>query len=267
MKNIKLACNWSKPLKQLLQEKAVRLDYIKTGVYGSFYEDIETMLALHPVLIHGLGYNEHTGMANLHEVDFEKANELLQKCGSPHYGTHLSILNSNVTGSMTDSDIYKLMSEQTQIFKKNICVPLLLENAPDAEDERKTFDLYPLVEADFIAGFIRSNDVLFLLDITHAKVAASFRGWDVKEYIKSLPIERTKEIHINGSGYDDDGIICDAHNAMQDEDYKLLEWVLARTNPDIVTLEYSGKKGEGEEAVKENLIVQLGRLNTILEKG
>ena len=265
MKNIKLACNWSHPLKQLLDEKAVRLEYIKTGVYGSFYEDLDTMLSLRPVLIHGLGYNEHTGMKNLHEVDFIKANALLKKCGSPHLGTHLSMLKSNITEGMTDDDICGLMSEQTQIIKMNIDVPLLLENAPDSDEERSKFGLYPQVEADFIAEFVRSNDVFFLLDIAHAKVAALYRGWDVKGYFSNLPLERMKELHISGSGFDDNGVITDTHNPMRDEDCELLEWVLSRTSPEIVTLEYSGVKGEREETVKENLVIQLNILDSIIK--
>jgi uncharacterized protein (UPF0276 family) len=264
LKNIKLACNWSRSLRELLDEGIVRIDYIKTGVYGSFYEDIDTMISLHPVLVHGFGYRGHTGMKNLHEVDFDKANELLRKCDSPHYGLHFGIENKNV-GNMTAADIYKFMSEQTQIFTQRLNVPLLLENTPDSDEERSKFDLYPLAEAELITDFIRDNNVFFLLDIAHAKVAASYRSWEVEQYFSSLPLERTKEIHINGSGFDENGVIADVHSFMREDDYKLLEWVLTRTNPDIITLEYSGKRGESGEAVKENLIVQLDRLNAIIK--
>ncbi len=266
MKNIKLACNWSQPLKELLDENAVRLDYIKTGVYGSFYEDFETMRSLRPILIHGLGYLDHTGMKNLDEVDFEKANEWIAKCDSPHYGLHYGMKKKNITPNMTDGDIFGFMSKQTQIFKKWLDVPLLLENTPDSKEERTTFDHYPLVEAELITKFIIENDVFLLLDVSHAKVAAIFNGWDIKDYIGGLPLSRVKELHINGSAFDENGDIYDAHDAMQEEDYELLEWVLSCTNPDIVTLEYSGKKGESEETVKENLVIQLNRLDTIIDK-
>lgn len=265
MKKIKLGCNWSMSLKKLLDEDVVRIDYIKTGVWGSFYDDLEAMLSHCSVLLHGLGYKGHTGMKNLDEVDFEKANELIEKCGSPHYGLHFGINNKNIDG-MTDEEIYSFMSNQTLIFKKNIHVPLLLENTPYSEFERVKFDLYPLVNASYISEFINENDVFFLLDISHAKVAASFNGWDVKRYIRNLPLSKLKEIHINGTGIDEYGDIKDTHQSMKNEDYELLEWVLTLTNPDIVTLEYAGVEGESEEAIGHNLTTQLNRLNNIIKQ-
>lgn len=264
MKNIKLGCNWSSQLRKLFSDAAVKLDYIKTGVYGSFYEDFDVMLSLKPVLLHGLGNHEHTGMNNIEDIDFELANSLIEKCSSPHYGLHLSMKNANMYDGMTDDDVFTLMSEQTQIFKKKINVPLLLENIPDSEDERKNFDHYPFSNPNLISRFVHGNDTLFLLDLAHAKVAALYTGWDVREYIKALPIDKLKEIHVNGSGYDSEGIPFDAHQAMKDEDYELLKWVLTISKPDIVTLEYIGVEGESDEAIRGNLIEQLDRLNKII---
>lgn len=45
----------------------------------------------------------------------------------------------------------------------------------------------------------------------------------------------------------------DGYLAMEDEDYALLEWVLSRTKPEIISLEYSGRKSEEEETVMENI--------------
>ena len=229
-----------------------------------FYEDIDRMLSYAPVLIHGLGYTEHTGMKNLHEVDFDKVNKLLKKCGSPHYGLHFGMENKNV-GTMTDSAIYKFMSEQTQVFKKQLKVPLLLENTPDSITDRTVYDIYSQFQHKYFTQFLIENDVFLLLDISHAKVAALFNGWDIKEYIERFPLDRVRELHINGSGHDGSGNVMDAHRAMQSEDYELLEWVLNRTEPRIITLEYSGKEGESNEEIRENIVIQLDKLNAIIK--
>lgn len=264
MKDIKLACNWSRPLGQLLDEKAVRLDYVKALVSERFYEDIDKMLSYAPVLIHGLGYRGHTGMRNLHEVDFDKVNTLIGKCGSPHYGLHFGMENKNV-GTMTDQEIYKYMSEQTQVFKERLKVPLLLENTPDSITDRTVYDIYAKFQHEYLTRFLIDNDVFFLLDVSHAKVAALFNGWDINEYIERFPLDKVRELHVNGSGYDENGNVMDAHRAMQSEDYELLEWVLERTEPQIITLEYSGIAGENDETIRENIVIQLDKLNAVIK--
>ena len=158
---MKLGCNWSKQLRQLLDDGTISIDFIKAGVHGGFYEDFEAMRSFKPILLHGLGYFEHAGMPNIEVVDFNLANELIKKCGSPHYGLHLAMENANMYDGMTDDDVFALMSEQAQIFKKNINVPLLLENIPDSKDERVNFDHYPFTAPNLISKFVYDNDTLF----------------------------------------------------------------------------------------------------------
>src|SRR5471030_991450 len=136
-----IGCNWSKALKMLLDKDAVKIDYIKSGAFGAFNEEFKTMSSLRPILLHGLGYFENTGMKDIEIIDFNSANNLIKKCESPHYGLHLAIRNSDMYPGMTDENIYEHMSKQIQIFKKNIKVPLLLENAPDSPNDRALFDL------------------------------------------------------------------------------------------------------------------------------
>ncbi len=221
------------------------------------------MRSMKPLLLHGLGYFEHTGMKNIEMIDFNFANNLLKNCNSPHYGLHLSIKNSAMHQGKTDKDIYEHMSKQIQIFKKNLAVPLLLENVPDSPQDRILFDHYPYIMPEQYNRLFADNDVSFLLDLTHAKITAKYRGWDIHDYLRELPLNRVVEIHVNGSGYDKDGFPADTHQAMENEDYKLLEWVLNYTNPDIVTLEYSGIETESDDTVIVSLEKQLNELQNI----
>ncbi|MBU3134313.1 DUF692 family protein [Clostridium gasigenes] len=259
-----IGCNWSKALKYLIEKEAVSVDYIKSGAYGTFNEQFSTMRSMRPVLLHGLGYFERTGMKNIEIVDFNLANDLIKKCDSPHYGIHLSIKNSDMYPGMTDENIYEHMSKQIQIFKNNLKVPLLLENIPDSPKERViTIDHYPYIMPEQFSRLFTDNDVSFLLDITHAKITAQYHGWNIRDYIRQLPLNRVVEIHVNGSGYDKDGFPADTHQAMENEDYELLEWVLNYTNPNIVTLEYNGLDSENEETVISSLARQLNEVQRI----
>jgi uncharacterized protein (UPF0276 family) len=256
-------CNWSKALKCLLEKDAVKIDYIKSGAFGPFNEEFLTMRSMRPILLHGLGHFEDTGMKNIEILDFDLVNKLIKNCNSPHYGLHLSIKNSDMYPGMTDEDIHEHMSKQIQIFKRNITVPLLLENTPDSPKDRTMFDHYPYIMPEQLSRLLVENDVSFLLDLTHAKITAKYRGFNIHDYIRQLPLDRVVEIHVNGSGYDKDGFPTDTHQAMEKEDYKLLDWVLNYTNPEVVTLEYNGIATESHDTIICSIEKQLNEIQNI----
>lgn len=202
-------------------------------------------------------------MKNIEIVDFERANRLIAECGSPHYGLHLAITHADMFPSMLDEDIFLRMQKQVQIFKKNLFVPLLLENVTDSPQEITLYDHFPFSEPDKISKVIQDNDVDLLLDITHARIATMYRGWNIYDYIKALPLNRVREIHVNGPGRDAQGFPDDTHEAMGDEDYELLTWALTYTNPAIITLEYIGTPSETPDLISENLLTQLRKLNIL----
>lgn len=260
---MKIGCNWSEALKFLLEKDTMKIDYIKYGVFKDFYQQFPIIHSICPILLHGLGYFEHTGMKSTDMIDFNLVDRLIKECNSPHLGLHISIKNSEMYSGMTDEDIYSRMTKQIQAFKKNISVPLLLENIPDSPQEHKMFDHYPYVNPEQLNRLFIENDVSFLLDLTHAKITAQYHCWNIHDYICQLPLNRVKEIHVNGSGYDKDGFPADTHQTMEKEDYELLDWVLNYTNPDIVTLEYSGTETENYDTVIHSLKKQLKEIQKI----
>ena len=48
-----------------------------------------------------------------------------------------------------------------------------------------------------------------------------------------------REIHVSGPRLDQ-GVLRDRHLELQEKDYSLLAWLLERTEPQVVTLEYGG---------------------------
>jgi len=268
---IKIGCNWSAELLDLIRGGQVDVDYIKSWASEEFEKQIETLRALRPILLHGLGYSEYLGMASFDVIDFQRANRLIAQCGSPHYGAHLAMNRNDMPSNMSDEDIYNYFSERIQIFKKNICVPLLLENSPDFPPEVqaliiKNNDPYFIAytEPEKVNKLLFDNDVYLLLDLTHAQITCLYKKWDIHDYLQSMPLRRVKEIHVNGLGHKEE-FPYDPHRAMNDEDYELLDWVLGYCEPEIVTLEYNGIKSEPRETVAENLYRQLKKLNTICQ--
>lgn len=259
----KIACNWSGALYDLITTKQVDVDYIKTGAFGAFDEHYGTMLAHGSVLIHGFGHYETAGMKNIDVVDFGRANRLLSESGSPHYGLHLAITNEDMKPDLKEADIPAHMSKNIEIFKKNLKVPLLLENIPESPQEVTLYDYVPYSSPEQINRVVLENDVGMILDVTHAKIACMYRKWDIHDYLKALPLHLIKEVHVNGSGWDTNGFPDDTHNAMEDEDYALLDWVLTRANPSIISLEYIGIPAETPEIISANLLTQLTKLKKL----
>jgi hypothetical protein len=93
-------------------------------------------------------------------------------------------------------------------------------------------------EPAFITEVLKNTDTYLLLDLAHARVSASAFGIPVEEYIRQLPLEMVRQIHLNRPGWDN-GRMVDSHLDLQEEDYQLLVDTLQCCHPWSVTLEYN----------------------------
>lgn len=126
--------------------------------------------------------------------------------------------------------------ESVNLVKETTGLPLILENFPYYSWWRH----YKLgSDPTFISEICEAGDCGFLLDIAHARCSAWYFGISVERYIEMLPLRRLVEIHLAGVGFRPEGI-RDTHTALTAEDYQLLEFVLEKTVPKIVTIEYGG---------------------------
>lgn len=236
-----LACNYSKELVELLNEGAVEIDYIKLGLFHIYKDVLEEARSLKPVLLHGLGYNERTGMKNIEDVDWKYVNNSISKFQSPHYGIHLLSSIQDWSSLCTDREIVDHMINIVEIWKDNIQVPFLVENMPYSLFDKEKFGVMKFCSnTEIINEICEKTNVNLLLDIAHAKVAATNSGENVYDYLNRLPLHRVKEIHVVGTKEVENVELRDWHLEMNDEDYELLQWILSKTSPYIVTLEYGG---------------------------
>lgn len=135
--------------------------------------------------------------------------------------------------------------EQTTRFAQDIGqlsrrveLPVILENLPSLPADKFAFVADPIC----VTEVLESTNCSFLLDIAHARVAAANQGREILEYLCQLPLERVVQIHVSGPR-PRNGFLCDAHEPLQEADYAILEWVLERTSPQVVTLEYFRERG------------------------
>ena len=146
-----------------------------------------------------------------------------------------------------------LLCHQVERASRFLNLPVILENVPPPPDPDGlcNYDNYP----ELLGQVIERTGCGLLLDLGHARIAANQTHLPVYDYLDRLPLEKTRQIHISGPRLRN-GALYDAHQPLVDEDYRLLEWALAHTDPEVVTLEYYQEK--------EPLRQQLTRLAAML---
>ena len=95
-----------------------------------------------------------------------------------------------------------------------------------------------LSEVDFVTEVLERADAKLLLDVNNVYVNSENFGFEPREYIDRVPLERVVQIHVAGHELRPDGLRIDTHGeAIPDPVYELLEYTLERTGPVPVLLE------------------------------
>ena len=144
-----------------------------------------------------------------------------------------------LSNDMMTQRLIRRVEQVKQAFDK----PVILENMPG-------FPKFT-VEADpkRIRSICDATDCDLLLDLGHARCAADNLDVEIHDYLSALPLHRIQQIHAHGPRIGRWDKLEDMHEPMQAIDYDLLQWVLERCRPQIVTLEYWKDKS----AIREQL--------------
>ncbi len=259
---IHLSVNYSNALTNLIQNNNVRVDAV------------EVVQKLSPAKIkharHSLPntpFHFHAGRIGLQPATatHPTLRHYLQLCPqSPFISLHLALLPPMLTMLAFRMHIYlpapnpdhllKPFARRIKRLKTQADRPVILENMPTLHPYKYRFESDPAI----IRRVLDETDCPMLLDLAHARVAAGARGRAVKDYIAALPLERVRQVHVSGPRRRD-GMLYDAHQSLQEEDYTLLAWVLERVQPTWLTLEYFR---EEVDTLREQLL----RLQALIKK-
>ncbi len=256
-----LSADLSDPLLELLPRQPALVDCVEVGPWFS-PEQIRGYRQAQP----GLPFYFH-GADLLASVGADPAvlpriNAYLAATGSPWVSMHLGLWPVEALERMRRSQARaplpdvphaaRRLAWQVKSVAESISVPVLLENVEPQPFPGCEFE----VQAGLIAQLVESTGCGFLLDVGHARISAAVLGIDIHGYLSALPLGRVEQVHLSGPRLRE-GRLFDAHEPLQPEDYKLLEYVLAYSRPRLVTLEYIRQPGPLHE--------QLARLRQILE--
>lgn len=273
---MELCVNYSEEVKELFEEGKISfIDYLKLFSINGDLSPFDWCASKGKVMFHGLtGPGSNIARTDfLENRDWKEQENYFTKGRVPHISCHISLGYEDITFEdewKTIETIKRNVNKIRNLFDYDI----LLENMPVGKDEKQFFFL---TKPDFISEVIKETNTYFLLDIAHARASAYSMEIPYMEYIKSLPLDRIKEIHLSGCNKNKYGDIIPNHDKMHEEDYEVLEYLLKECNElSVLTLEYgpydmyTGKSfleyGVTNEENKKDVYENLIRLKEVLNK-
>ena len=271
---IKLATNISDPLLALFGEGEVLVDGVEVGSWFSTGQIREYRRALPglPFTFHGGDLIDRVGWI---PGTVSRIRAYLACTASPWASMHITMWPPGMVGFMLRHGRRMLphgghmpapnrdratrrFIRQVRKLARAIDVPVLLENTEPLPFDGYEFEAQP----ERIAEILEGTGCGLVLDLAHARVSAEVLGLDIRDYLRALPLDRVVQIHASGPRVQD-GRLVDVHEPMQAIDYELLRFVLARTSPQVVTLEYIRER----DALREQLVRLRGILEGLGEPG
>jgi uncharacterized protein (UPF0276 family) len=234
-------------------------NYLRRG--GRYAAMLRETAERWPIVTHGLslslGGPDPLDVAALRALD-----AFLRDIGTPWHSDHLSF--GSVGGAMLH-DLLPLpfsraaarhVAERIARVQDVIRVPFAVENITYYEYGTGS----EMDEGEFVSEILRATGAGLLLDVNNVYVNSKNHGRDPRATLAQMPLDRVVQIHVAGHDASDPALCVDTHaEAILDDVYALLEWVLPRTGPVPVLLERDDKFPSWDELCSE-----IHRLDRIL---
>lgn len=213
-------------------------NYVNRG--GRFRYNLDRAKEIYPLASHGLtlGFGNTEPHDPVYVAGLKK---FLKELGTPFHSEHLCFCG---TGGVMLHDLLPLPFQQEAVetaavrhseLQAQLDIPLALENVSYYAHPGGRPDMD---EASFLNAVLESSDAQLLLDVNNVWVNSQNHGFDPREFISRLPLDRVVQIHVAGPTVRPDGLIIDTHGEpVLQECYDLLEFTLERTGPRPVLLE------------------------------
>jgi uncharacterized protein (UPF0276 family) len=241
---IELSVNYSREADRLVRDGTVRFDRFKCADWPDM---IAAASALLPVYVH---FPLDAGSRAGRPANYREADELARRTDTPFVNLHLVTYSRDFPGLSPDTSdpattsgiIDKMFADVAAASAVIGPERLILENIPFFGPTSEF--LRPCVEADVIRRVVVETGCGFLLDLSHARIAAHYLGVEPHAYVDSLPVAHLRELHLTGV-HTRDGRLID-HMDFRDEDWTWAAWAFNQIRagrwgaPWTVALEYGG---------------------------
>jgi uncharacterized protein (UPF0276 family) len=268
---MELAVNYSQATSELLQAGQVQIDRFKCPPWPELVAAVQKN---YPLYVH-FSLRVHRGIGDVIDmetgqlVEWDDVETLLIQTGTPNVNVHLAPSSKDYPDIPVDTAdpahaemLADHMIQDVRVVAERFGPErVVVEN----DHPQRGRQLRPTYLPEVICRVVEETGCGFLLDVSHARLAAHDLGMDVREYVAELPMDRIREMHVAGiQRFDrrwvevarrfgiDEGTIAGFaghlvdHLPMVDEDWPIFSWAMEQVHngawaqPWIVTFEYGG---------------------------
>ena len=193
------------------------------GIGGRFGKQLRQFTERYDFLCHGLSLSLG-GPAPLDEALVRSVKSFMQEHGIKAYSEHLSYCSD-------DGHLYDLMpipmtetavnyvAERIMRVQDILGQRLIIENVSTYAEPGKEMS-----EQDFVCAVLEKADCDLLLDVNNVYVNSINHGQDALAYIRAMPSERIRYLHIAGHYDEADDLLVDTHgNAVKADVWQFLQ--------------------------------------------
>lgn len=147
-------------------------------------------------------------------------------------------------------EVADYVAERARIVQDYLELPFALENL----SSYVSYQIDEMPEWEFYTRIVEKSDTFFMLDVNNIYVSSRNHGFDPREYVNNIPLDRVLQIHI--AGHNDKGeYVLDTHDhPVRDEVWKIYADVWPKTGGVSTLLEWDNKipsfQKTWEEALK-----------------
>lgn len=222
---------------------------------GKPIENLERILERYPVVQHGVTL----AIGSPDPLDFEylkRLKELTRKTKTPWVSDHLcwgrlpGAHYHDLLPLPYTKEVIDYVVERARIVQDYLELPFALENL----SSYVAFKSDAMQEWEFYAEIVEKADIFMMLDVNNIYVSSRNHGFQPKDYIDNIPLDRVLQIHLAGHT-DYDAYVLDTHdNYVCDQVWELYAEVYPRTGGVSTLLEWDDNflsfQATWEEALK-----------------
>ena len=227
--------------------------------------ELELLAHNFTLIPHGL--NLSLGSAEGVDRDYlRKLSRLIKNLNPPWWSEHIAFTRAagidigHLSPLPFTREAVDVVCRNIEEVRAEIALPLILENItymltmPGAE----------MNEAEFLTEVVERTDCGLLLDITNLYINSVNHGYDLKAFLKELPLERVVQLHFVG-GHWHNGLLIDSHSQPTPyEVWEVMEEVTAVMPIKGIVLERDENLPSFSElAIEMERAREIGRLNRI----
>lgn len=164
-------------------------------------------------------------------------------------------------------EVIDYVAERARIVQDYLEIPFALENLSSYVAYKQD----QMTEWEFYTAVVEKADIYMMLDVNNIYVSSRNHGFDPKEYIDHIPMERVLQIHL--AGHTDHGdYVLDTHdNYVRNEVWDLYAEVYPRTrgvstllewDDNFISLEETLQEARKAKKFQKDLLATTGKLTT-----